>query len=75
MRPGRGGACVAASPVDVHGVVGSKPLRRPAAVEQMLGRYGLGVGPVMPPKPLSETAAEQVEADPFDYIFRIFNKR
>ena len=34
-----------------------------------------GVGPVMPPKPLSETAAEQVEADPFDDIFRIFNKR
>ena len=34
-----------------------------------------GEGPVMPPKPLSETAAEQVEADPFDDIFRIFNKR
>ena len=34
-----------------------------------------GVGPVLPPKPLSETAAEQVEADPFDDIFRIFNKR
>ena len=34
-----------------------------------------GVGPVMPPKPLSETVAEQVEADPFDDIFRIFNKR
>lgn len=34
-----------------------------------------GVGPVMPPKPLSETAVEQVEADPFDDIFRIFNKR
>ena len=37
--------------------------------------FAAGVGPVMPPKPLSETAAEQVEADPFDDIFRIFNKR
>jgi len=34
-----------------------------------------GVGPITPPKPLSETAAEQVEDDPFDDIFRIFNKR
>ena len=34
-----------------------------------------GVGPITPPKPLSETTAEQVEDDPFDDIFRIFNKR
>ncbi len=34
-----------------------------------------GVGPVTPPKPLSESTAEQVEDDPFDDIFRIFNKR
>lgn len=34
-----------------------------------------GVGPITPPKPLSETAAEQVEDDPFDDIFRIFHKR
>ena len=34
-----------------------------------------GVGPVTPPKPLSETTGEQVEDDPFDDIFRIFNKR
>ena len=33
-----------------------------------------GVGPITPPKPLSETA-EQVEDDPFDDIFKIFNKR
>ena len=33
-----------------------------------------GVGAVMPPKPLSSTAAEP-EPDPFDDIFRIFNKR
>ena len=34
-----------------------------------------GVGPITPPRPLSETAAEPVEDDPFDDIFRIFNKR
>ena len=34
-----------------------------------------GVGPITPPRPLSETAAEPVEDDPFDEIFRIFNKR
>ncbi len=32
------------------------------------------VGAVMPPKPLSSTAAEP-EPDPFDDIFRIFNKK
>ncbi len=34
-----------------------------------------GVGPITPPKPLSESTAEPVEDDPFDDIFRIFNKR
>ena len=34
-----------------------------------------GVGAVMPPKPLSSAAAEPPEADPFDDIFRIFNKK
>ena len=34
-----------------------------------------GVGAVMPPKPLSSTAVEPPEADPFDDIFRIFNKK
>ena len=34
-----------------------------------------GVGSVMPPKPLSSAAAEAPEPDPFDDIFRIFNKK
>lgn len=34
-----------------------------------------GVGPITPPKPLSESDAEPPEADPFDDIFRIFNKK
>jgi cell division protein FtsZ len=34
-----------------------------------------GVGAVMPPKPLSSAAVEPPEADPFDDIFRIFNKK
>ena len=34
-----------------------------------------GVGTVMPPKPLSSEAIEPPEADPFDDIFRIFNKK
>jgi len=34
-----------------------------------------GVGAVMPPKPLSSTETEPPEADPFDDIFRIFNKK
>ncbi len=49
--------------------------RPKAPVEDKPKCVPAGVGPVMPPKPLSETAAEQVEADPFDDIFRIFNKR
>lgn len=34
-----------------------------------------GVGAVMPPKPLSSLAVEPPEPDPFDDIFRIFNKK
>ena len=34
-----------------------------------------GVGAVMPPKPLTSEAVEPPEADPFDDIFRIFNKK
>ncbi len=34
-----------------------------------------GVGAVMPPKPLSSAVVEPPEADPFDDIFRIFNKK
>lgn len=34
-----------------------------------------GVGAVMPPKPLSSAAVEPPEDDPFDDIFRIFNKK
>ena len=34
-----------------------------------------GVGPITPPRPLSESTAEPVEDDPFDDIFKIFNKR
>ena len=34
-----------------------------------------GVGAVTPPKPLSSAAVEPPEADPFDDIFRIFNKK
>lgn len=34
-----------------------------------------GVGPITPPKPLSESDTEPPEADPFDDIFRIFNRK
>lgn len=34
-----------------------------------------GVGAVMPPKPLTSEAVEPPEADPFDDIFRIFNRK
>ena len=34
-----------------------------------------GVGAITPPKPLSSTASEPPEPDPFDDIFRIFNKK
>ncbi len=53
----------------------AQPKARPKEAEDKPKCVPAGVGPVMPPKPLSETAAEQVEADPFDDIFRIFNKR
>ncbi len=46
-----------------------------AAAEDKPKCVPAGVGPITPPKPLSEAAAEQVEDDPFDDIFRIFNKR
>ncbi len=46
-----------------------------AAVEDKPKCVPAGVGPVTPPKPLSENAAESVEDDPFDDIFKIFNKR
>jgi len=46
-----------------------------AAAEDKPKCVPAGVGPVTPPKPLSETTAEPVEDDPFDDIFRIFNKR
>ena len=48
---------------------------QPAAAEDKPKCVPAGVGPVTPPRPLSETAAAQVEDDPFDEIFRIFNKR
>ncbi|MBD5118339.1 MAG: cell division protein FtsZ [Clostridiales bacterium] len=46
-----------------------------AAAEDKPKFVPAGVGPITPPKPLSESTAEQVEDDPFDDIFRIFNKR
>ena len=46
-----------------------------AAAEDKPKCVPAGVGPVTPPKPLSENAAESVEDDPFDDIFKIFNKR
>lgn len=48
---------------------------QPKAAEDRPKCVPAGVGPITPPRPLSETAAEQVEEDPFDEIFRIFNKR
>lgn len=52
------------------------PATRPApAKEDKPDCVPAGVGAVMPPKPLSSTAAEPPEPDPFDDIFRIFNKK
>ncbi|MDE6261477.1 MAG: cell division protein FtsZ [Oscillospiraceae bacterium] len=49
---------------------------KPQAVQEDKPKFvPAGVGPITPPKPLSESTAEQVEDDPFDDIFRIFNKR
>ena len=49
---------------------------KPQAVQEDRPKFvPAGVGPITPPKPLSESTAEQVEDDPFDDIFRIFNKR
>ena len=58
-----------------EGEQSAQPKTQPKAAEDKPKCVPAGVGPVMPPKPLSETAAEEVEADPFDDIFRIFNKR
>ncbi len=49
--------------------------QQPRAAEDRPKCVPAGVGPITPPRPLSETAAEPVEDDPFDDIFRIFNKR
>jgi len=51
------------------------PIQTPApAREDKPDCVPAGVGAVMPPKPLSSTVAEP-EPDPFDDIFRIFNKK
>lgn len=56
--------------------VAPQPAARPQAVPEDKPKcVPAGVGPITPPKPLLETAAEQVEDDPFDDIFRIFHKR
>ncbi len=56
--------------------VGSQPSARPQVLPEDKPKcVPAGVGPITPPKPLSEAAAEQVEDDPFDDIFRIFHKR
>ena len=34
-----------------------------------------GVGPVVPPVPLDENGKDEPESDPFDDIFKIFNKK
>ena len=52
-----------------------RPQPQAAAAEDRPKCVPAGVGPITPPKPLSETAAEPVEDDPFDDIFRIFHKR
>ena len=51
------------------------PGKPQAAAEDKPRCVPAGVGPITPPKPLSESTAEPVEDDPFDDIFRIFNKR
>ena len=51
------------------------PVQPRAAAEDKPKCVPTGVGPITPPQPLSETTAEPVEDDPFDEIFRIFNKR
>ena len=55
----------------------AKPAQKPQrpAPEDRPKCVPAGVGPITPPRPLSESAAEPVEADPFDDIFRIFNKK
>ncbi len=55
----------------------AKPVQKPQrpAPEDRPKCVPAGVGPITPPRPLSESAAEPVEADPFDDIFRIFNKK
>lgn len=52
-----------------------EPVRKQAAPEDRPKCVPAGVGPITPPRPLSESTSEPPEADPFDDIFRIFNKK
>ena len=46
-----------------------------AGQEDKPGIVPPGVGPVVPPTPLDEDGKDQPESDPFDDLFKIFNKR
>ena len=52
-----------------------EPARKQAVPEDRPKCVPAGVGPITPPRPLSESTSEPPEADPFDDIFRIFNKK
>ena len=52
-----------------------EPVRKQAVPEDRPKCVPAGVGPITPPRPLSESTSEPPEADPFDDIFRIFNKK
>ena len=45
------------------------------AVEDKPGIVPPGVGPVVPPTPLDENGKDEPESDPFDDIFKIFNRK
>ena len=57
------------------GVSNPVPGAAAPAKEDKPGVVPSGVGPVVPPVPLDENGKDEPESDPFDDIFKIFNKK
>ena len=57
------------------GISNPVPGKEEPAKEDKPGIVPPGVGPVVPPTPLDENGKDEPESDPFDDIFKIFNRK
>lgn len=57
------------------GISNPVPGKEEPAKEDKPGIVPPGVGPVVPPTPMDENGKDEPESDPFDDIFKIFNRK